>query len=84
VMKVIKHGLVDKKIQCPLCKCIFQLKKEDALQQGEVPVYCLGDKDFFVKCPECDNDVVVVEQRFVPVWPRGSGSLGYTHVNVAL
>lgn len=64
-MKVIKHGLVGKYVQCPTCATIFEFEDADELQREEGLRYSLITK-FYIPCQECKSNIVVLKRRLIP------------------
>ena len=69
-MKIIDSGLVGKQILCPRCKCISELEAADTRQSNKS--YMPPGTHFYVNCPQCNHDILIVTEKWIPMYPAGS------------
>lgn len=69
-MKIIDRGLVGKQISCPRCQCVSELETTDTWQKrhSRRP----PEMQFYVNCPQCSCEIIIVKEMRVPVWPRSA------------
>lgn len=69
-MKIIDRGLVGKQVSCPRCQCISELEAEDTWQQRRS--HMPPEMHFYVSCPQCSCEIVIVKEIWIPLCPNGS------------
>ncbi len=70
VVKVIKHGLIGKRVQCSACTTVFELEHTDRLQEQTGLLHSLTTK-WYIPCRECRNDIVIIEKKWIHGPSRG-------------
>ncbi len=80
-MKIIDRGLVGKKVQCPVCRCVFLLESADEWEENDNRDFMFDPaRTFSVRCPQCARAVVLIEEVSVPKYPHGtSTTFRYVH-----
>ena len=69
-MKIIDRGLVGKQVLCPRCQCVSELETADTWQQRAS--HRPSGTHFYVNCPQCSCEIVIVKEIVVPLYPSGA------------